>query len=78
MMFIDLHSKGDEKYAHLTAEDAAKAGTAAVEAQAWMDKNMNDQVGHSMASAQFPPLLDTSHALPISFSFLYQSHPHSN
>jgi heat shock protein 4 len=43
MMFIDLHSKGDEKYAHLTAEDAAKAGAAAVEAQAWMEKNMNDQ-----------------------------------
>lgn len=43
MMFIDLHSKGDEKYAHLTAEDAAKAGAAAVEAQAWMEKNMSEQ-----------------------------------
>ena len=44
MMFIDLHSKGDDKYAHLTAEEAAKAGAAAVEAQAWMEKNMNEQV----------------------------------
>jgi len=43
MMFIDLHSKGDDKYAHLTAEEAAKAGAAAVEAQAWMEKNMNEQ-----------------------------------
>ena len=44
MMFVDLHSKGDEKYAHLTAEEAAKAGAAAVETQAWMEKNMNEQV----------------------------------
>ena len=44
MMFIDLHSKGDEKYAHLSAEEAAKAGAAAVEAQAWMEKHMNEQV----------------------------------
>jgi len=43
MMFVDLHSKGDEKYAHLTAEEAAKAGAAAVEAQGWMEKNMNEQ-----------------------------------
>lgn len=43
MMFLDLHSKGDEKYAHVPAEDAAKAGAAAMEAQAWMDKNMNEQ-----------------------------------
>lgn len=43
MMFMDLHSKGDDKYAHLTAEDAAKAGAAAVEAQSWMDKMINEQ-----------------------------------
>jgi len=43
MMFIDLHSKGDEKYAHLSAEDVAKAGAVAMDAQAWMEKTMNDQ-----------------------------------
>ena len=47
MMFLDLHSKGDEKYAHLNAKDAAKAGAAAMEAQSWLEKNSNDQVSYT-------------------------------
>ena len=68
MMFVDLHSKGDEKYAHLTTEEAAKAGAAAVEAQAWMEKNMNEQVRmdfwHSFRHKDFGYYLYTGGQLP--------------
>lgn len=43
LMFVDLHGKADEKYAHIAPEDAAKAGSAALATQAWMEKMLNEQ-----------------------------------